>query len=74
MKKKPLLLHALISANHFTKQLGLGYSGCSWLDKRTWEEHPATFALWEARRVRDYTFEEFTADFLDQFQAFPDLL
>jgi serine/threonine protein kinase len=72
--RKSLLAHALISANHLCQLLGIGYSGNYVLDPRPWEDLPSTYAIWEARHRRDYTFDSFTQDFLTQFQNFPDLV
>ncbi|HSI87108.1 MAG: protein kinase [Candidatus Methylacidiphilales bacterium] len=72
-KGKHLLANALISANGLCKQLGIGYSGDAWLPA-AWPELDATRILWEARRNTDYAFEDFTEDFLSQFEQFPELL
>ncbi len=72
--RRALLSHALISANHLVKQIGIGYSGNSMLDPRAWEELPSTGALWEARGNKGYAFNDFAHDILGQFQSFPDLL
>ncbi|HUB68318.1 MAG TPA: protein kinase [Candidatus Methylacidiphilales bacterium] len=69
-----LLGHALVSANHLVKQIGIGYSGNCLLDARPWEELPSTGALWEARGNKDYVYDDFANDILDQFQNFPDLV
>ena len=74
MHRRSLLAHALVSANHLVKQIGIGYSGNYVLDERTWEELPSTTILWEARGTKEYAYEDFTADILDQFQNFPDLI
>jgi len=72
--RRSLLSHALVSANHLVKQLGIGYSGNSVLDPRAWEELPSTAILWEARGNKEYEYADFTSDILDQFQNFPDLI
>jgi len=72
--RRSLLTHALVSANHLVKQIGIGYSGNSSLDERPWEELPSTRILWEARGTKDYAYEDFTADILNQFENFPDLI
>lgn len=72
--RRSLLSHSLVSANHLVKQLGIGYSGNYVLDERPWEELPSTLILWEARGNKEYEYDDFTADILDQFQNFPDLI
>jgi serine/threonine protein kinase len=72
--RRSLLAHALVSSNHLVKQIGIGFSGNSLLDPRPWEELPATGALWEARGNKEYVFDDFANDILDQFQNFPDLV
>jgi serine/threonine protein kinase len=72
--RRALLAHALVSANHLVKQIGIGYSGNPLLDPLPWEELPSTGAIWEARGNKDYAFDNFARDILDQFQNFPDLL
>lgn len=74
IKKKSVLSHALVSANHLSKRLGIGYSGDVCLDPRPWEELPSTTYIWELRRNRDYSYEDFTEGFLEQFRQFPDLI
>jgi serine/threonine protein kinase len=74
VNRRTLLPHALVSANHLTKQFGIGYSGNALLDAHPWEELPSTQYLWEARGNRDYDYEDFTRDILTQFESFPDLL
>jgi serine/threonine protein kinase len=74
INRRALLTHALVSANHLTKQIGIGFSGNSNLDPRPWDELPSTQIIWEARGNHDYAYEDFTHDILGQFQAFPDLL
>jgi len=71
---RALLSHALVSVNHLVKKIGIGYSGNSMLDPRPWEEMPSTKIIWEARGNKDYAFDDFTRDILDQFESFPDLL
>ena len=74
VSRRALLTHALISANHLVKQIGIGYSGNSMLDPRPWEQLPSTRIIWEARGNRSYPFDDFTRDILGQFEFFPDLL
>ncbi len=74
INRRLLLAHALVSANHLVKQIGIGYSGNCQLDPLPWEELPSTGALWEARGEKDYVFDDFARDILDQFQNFPDLM
>jgi len=71
---RALLSHAVVSANHLVKQIGIGYSGNTMLDPRAWEELPATGVLWEARGNKEYAFDDFARDILGQFESFPDLL
>lgn len=73
ISRRALLSHALVSANHLVKQIGIGYSGNSMLDPHPWEELPSTVIIWEARGNKAYPFEDFTRDILGQFQSFPDL-
>jgi putative nucleotidyltransferase with HDIG domain len=72
--RRALLTHALISVNHLIKQIGIGFSGDSALDPRPWDDLPSTKIMWEARANRDYAYEDFTRDIIDQFQTFPDLI
>jgi putative nucleotidyltransferase with HDIG domain len=72
--RRALLSHALVSANHLVKQIGIGYSGNSMLDPRPWEELPSTGFIWDARGNQEYPFEDFVRDILGQFESFPDLL
>jgi len=72
--RRAVLPHALVSVNHLVKQLGIGYSGNSLLDSRPWEELPSTQIIWAARGNRDYEYEAFVTDILNQFEAFPDLV
>jgi serine/threonine protein kinase len=72
--RRALGAHALVSANHLVKQIGIGYSGNCLLDPRPWEELPATGALWEARGNKAYAFNDFARDILEQFENFPDLI
>jgi serine/threonine protein kinase/HD-like signal output (HDOD) protein len=74
INRRSLLAHALVSANHLVKQIGIGYSGNPLLDPRPWEELPSTATLWESRGNKDYVYDDFARDILDQFQHFPDLL
>jgi serine/threonine protein kinase len=72
--RRSLLAHSLVSVNHLVKQIGIGYSGNCLLDPRPWEQLPSTGAVWEARGNKDYVFDAFANDILEQFQNFPDLL
>ncbi|PTY02209.1 hypothetical protein DB346_10040 [Verrucomicrobia bacterium LW23] len=72
-KSRNLLAHSIVSANVLCKQLGIGYSGNAWLPC-AWPDLPSTRVLWDARRNADYEYEDFTEDFLNQFEQFPDLL
>jgi len=72
--RRSLLSHALVSANHLVKQIGIGYGGNPLIDPRPWEELPSTATLWEARGNKDYAFNDFARDILEQFQHFPDLI
>jgi serine/threonine protein kinase len=72
--RKATLNNALVSTNHLVKQIGIGYSGNSLLDPRPWEQLPSTRNMFDARGNRDYEYEAFTLDILDQFQSFPDLV
>jgi len=74
INRRALLSHAVVSANHLVKQIGIGYSGNVMLDPLAWEELPSTGALWEARGNKDYDFDAFAHDILGQFESFPDLL
>ena len=74
LHRKATLNNALVSTNHLVKQIGIVYSGNSLLDPRPWEELPATKSMFEARANREYAYEDFTRDILDQFQSFPDLV
>ena len=74
LPRRAVLTHALVSANHLVKQIGIGYSGDPLLDPRPWEQLPSTFAMWESRGNKDYAFDDFTADILGQFKNFPELL
>lgn len=74
ISRRSLLPHAVVSANHLVKQIGIGYSGNSALDPRAWEELPSTGAIWEARGTKDYAYEDFVRDILGQFESFPDLI
>jgi serine/threonine protein kinase len=74
VSKRNLLAHALISINHLTKQLGIGYSGNAVLDPHPWHEHPSTQVIWQARGNKEYEYEQFTTDILSQFESFPDLV
>jgi serine/threonine protein kinase len=72
--RRSILNNALVSTNHLVKQIGIGYSGNSLLDPRPWEDLPSTKNMFEARGNRDYEYDAFTIDILDQFQSFPDLV
>ena len=74
ISRRGLLASALVSTNHLIKQIGIGYSGNSSLDPRAWQDLPSTRAIFDARGNREYEFENFTNDILDQFQSFPDLV
>jgi serine/threonine protein kinase len=74
VSKRATLTHALVSINHLVKEIGIGYSGNAMLDPHTWDQHPSTRIIWEARGNRDYEFEAFTSDILGQFHTFPDLV
>lgn len=74
INRRSLLAHAVVSANHLVKQIGIGYSGNSMLDPRAWEELPSTGAIWDARGNKDYAFNDFAHDILGQFESFPDLV
>lgn len=74
ISRRSLLGHALVSANHLVKQIGIGYSGNSMLDPRPWEELPSTGTIWEARGNKEYLFDDFANDILNQFEHFPDLV
>jgi hypothetical protein len=74
INRRSVLAAALVAANHLVKQIGIGYSGNSSLDSRAWQDLPATKTIFEERGNREYAYEDFTNDFLDQFQSFPDLV
>ena len=74
ISRRTLLPHALVSANHLVKQIGIGYSGNPMLDPRPWEELPSTGVLWDARGNKDYSYDDFAQDILNQFEKFPDLV
>ena len=74
ISRRAVLSHALVSVNHLIKQIGVGFSGNSTLDPHPWDELPSTKIIWESRGNKDYAFEDFTRDILDQFEAFPDLV
>lgn len=72
--RRALLSHALVSANHLVKQIGIGYSGNPMLEPLNWEDLPSTGIMWEARGNKEYEYEDFTTDILNQFENFPDLI
>jgi putative nucleotidyltransferase with HDIG domain len=74
ISRRALLSHALVSTNHLIKQIGIGYSGNSMLEPHPWEELPSTQIMWEARGNKEYEYDDFTRDILDQFESFPDLV
>jgi HD-like signal output (HDOD) protein len=74
ISRRALLSHALVSANHLVKQIGIGYSGNAMLHPHPWEQLPSTRIIWEARGNKEYEFDDFTRDILDQFESFPDLV
>jgi serine/threonine protein kinase len=74
INRRNLLSHALVSANHLVKHIGIGYSGDCTLDPHPWEELPSTIIIWEARGNKEYAYEDFTRDILNQFDKFPDLV
>jgi serine/threonine protein kinase len=74
INRRAVLSHALVSVNHLIKQIGIGFSGNSTLDPHPWEELPSTKIIWEARGNKDYAYNDFTRDILDQFESFPDLV
>ncbi len=69
----PLMTHALISANQFCKEIGIGYSGNPLLGETPWAEMESTAIVWQKRR-RDYDYDDFVSDFQEQFKLFPDLI
>jgi hypothetical protein len=73
-RKGDVLTNAIISANHLIKQIGVGFSGNPHYVPVTWGELPATKMLWENRRSKDYKFESFVADFMDQTPTLPELI
>lgn len=74
INRRSLLAHAVVSANHLAKQLGIGYSGNSIMDPRPWEELTSTGTIWEARGNKGYVYDDFARDILEQFESFPDLI
>jgi serine/threonine protein kinase len=74
VSRRDVLTHTLISTNHLIKQLGVGFSGNSMLDPHPWEQSLSTRLIWDARGNKEYSFEDFTPDILNQFESFPDLL
>lgn len=74
ISRRSVLAHAVVSANHLVKQIGIGFSGNSMLDPLAWEELPSTGVIWEARGNKDYVFNDFAQDILGQFESFPDLV
>ena len=74
INRRALLSHALVSVNQLVKQIGIGYSGNCALQPQRWEELPSTILIWEARGNKDYAYEDFAQDILNQFDSFPDLL
>ena len=74
ISKRATLSHALVSVNHLVKQIGIGYSGNAVLDPHPWEDHASTRIIWEARGNKEYAYEDFTSDILNQFHSFPDLV
>lgn len=73
-RKTSQLTHLLYSANQFCKELGIGYSGNPLLGPVPWAEMQSTVFIWEKRRRRDYAYEDFIADFQEQFRVFPDMI
>lgn len=63
--------HAVCSANHLVKELGIGFSGCTFLEQIPWQEHPSTKALWDMRRNEHIEFEEFVQFFSKDCRQFP---
>jgi HD-like signal output (HDOD) protein len=74
LKNGGVLDHAIFSANQLAKQIGIGFSGNVGLSSTPWQEMRSTQFVWEARGNRSYSYTTFTADFLDQFKSFPELL
>ena len=74
ISRRNILAHALVSTNQLVKQIGIGFSGNCALDPHPWDEMPSTKIIWEARGNKDYAYEDFTRDILNQFESFPDLL
>lgn len=72
--KLPLLTHALVSANQFCKEMGIGYSGEPLLGDVPWAEMESTALLWQKRRRTSYAYEDFVNDFHEQFKYFPDMI
>jgi putative nucleotidyltransferase with HDIG domain len=54
VSKRATLTHALVSVNHLVKEIGIGYSGNAMLDPHSWDQHPSTRIIWEARGNREY--------------------
>lgn len=73
-QKNTLLAHALYSANQFCKEMGIGYSGEPVLGEVPWAEMDSTALLWQKRRRMGYSYEDFVADFHEQFKLFPDMI
>lgn len=71
---RAILPHAVVCANHLVKQIGIGYSGNSMLDPRSWEDLPSTGVIWNARGNKEYAYNDFAHDMLGQFHSFPDLV
>jgi serine/threonine protein kinase len=74
ISRRNVLAHAIVSVNQLVKQIGIGFSGNSALDPHAWPELTSTRLVWEARGNKDYAYEDFTGDILNQFETFPDLV
>lgn len=72
--RRSLLENALHSANLLAHQMALGFSGNGMELPCSWEALPSTRAVWEARRRKDYRWEEFQSDFSALFRSFPNVV
>jgi len=68
-----LLSHGVASIKHLVQELGIGFSGDTWMEQFGWSEHPSTLKLWEERQNRDVSWEEFLDFFQEGCREFPEL-
>lgn len=72
-RQTDLLPAGIVSIKHLVQELGIGFSGDTWMEQVAWSKHPSTVKLWEARLNPDVQWEEFVDFFQEGCRELPEL-